>query len=231
MDTFATLELATDRPDETILKRKPESAQSSLITFKMIKMILGQAAQVTALMLLLHLGPAISKALAVPMGFDAGTDPTVLGTVIFNSFVFMQLFNEINCRILDDGLNPFKGILRNWIFPFVWIITAVTQVILVFFGGIAFSTVPINWVLGLLSFGAGFLSLPVATIIRLLPDWKWSSEAEERIPMSRERLHWQAAFHDVRRSLAFYSALRRAHWPPSIIISSSPSHNWAHEYH
>ena len=38
-------------------------------------------------------------------------------TIIFNTFVWMQLFNEINCRMVGaKQFNVFHNIHRNWIF-------------------------------------------------------------------------------------------------------------------
>lgn len=209
MDTFAALALATDRPTEDILDRFPEPTHTSLITVKMIKMIIGQALyQVAAMLIMIHLGHRLFHLPYTP------TSNTILATTIFTTFVFMQLFNEINCRILDGNqLNPFRGLFRNSIFVGIWVGTVIIQVVLVFFGGVAFSTIPIPWYLWLTSIGIAALSLPIAVIIRLLPDWTPPSSGPERIYMSRERLHWQAAIGDVRRSLAFFTALRRARPP------------------
>jgi len=32
---------------------------------------------------------------------------------VFNTFVFAQIFNSINCRRLDNRLNIFEGIFKN----------------------------------------------------------------------------------------------------------------------
>ena len=49
-------------------------------------------------------------------------------TVLFNSFVFMQIFNEINSRKINDEHNVFDRILTNKIFMGVIIGTIITQV-------------------------------------------------------------------------------------------------------
>jgi Ca2+ transporting ATPase len=56
-------------------------------------------------------------------------------SIIFNTFVLSQLFNEICCRILDDSYNTFKRIHTNKMFIFIWIIEVALQVIIVQFGG------------------------------------------------------------------------------------------------
>lgn len=85
MDTFAALALATDPPTPELLRRAPESRSNPLITFKMWKMIIGQAIfQIVVTVVLLY-----SKVLEYP------TESPLLQTVVFNTFVFCQIFNEI----------------------------------------------------------------------------------------------------------------------------------------
>jgi len=49
-------------------------------------------------------------------------------TIVFNSFVFMTLFNEINARKIHGERNVFNGILRNHVFAGIWVSTFVLQV-------------------------------------------------------------------------------------------------------
>merc|ERR1712146_528367 len=57
-----------------------------------------------------------------------------MGTIIFNTFVLMQVFNEFNARFLENELNIFKGLFTNPIFWGVIVITVVLQAIIVEFG-------------------------------------------------------------------------------------------------
>lgn len=60
MDTFAALALATEPPNDSLLKRKPYSPNESLITTEMFKMILGYALyQIIWLFIILFLGERI----------------------------------------------------------------------------------------------------------------------------------------------------------------------------
>lgn len=57
-----------------------------------------------------------------------GTPPTQHFTFIFNAFVMMTLFNEINARKVHGQRNVFEGLKGNYIFLGIWIITFLSQV-------------------------------------------------------------------------------------------------------
>ncbi len=94
-------------------------------------------------------------------------------TIIFNTFVFMQLFNEINCRILDDRFNIFYRITTNPWFISIWLIEVIMQVIIVQFGGSVFHvnkdglTIE-QW--GICLSIAFITTYTVNTILKLVPD-------------------------------------------------------------
>ncbi|KAI7870379.1 PMCA-type calcium-translocating P-type ATPase [Spinellus fusiger] len=160
MDTFAALALATDPPTEELLKRGPESRSSPLITFKMWKMIIGQAIfQITITLALLY-----SNILSYP------SQSIELQTVVFNTFVFCQIFNEINCRSIDSSFNIFHNIWANKFFLFIFTLCIVCQVIIVNFGSAAFQVTRIGGVGWAISIIIGLLSLPIGVVIRLIPD-------------------------------------------------------------
>jgi len=54
--------------------------------------------------------------------------PTQHFTVIFNTFVMMTLFNEVNARKIHGQRNVFEGLNRNVVFITIWICTFVAQV-------------------------------------------------------------------------------------------------------
>lgn len=70
---------------------------------------------------------------------------TVVYTILFQTFVFMQIFNQINCRKLGQELNIFKDFFNNWLFIAIMIFTFGVQMILVQFGGIAVRCYPLTW--------------------------------------------------------------------------------------
>lgn len=90
MDTFAALALATDPPTRSVLDRKPDRKSAPLITVRMAKMILGQAIAQLAITFVLHFA---GRSL---MGYDnSEEDKKQLSTLVFNTFVWLQIFNEI----------------------------------------------------------------------------------------------------------------------------------------
>ncbi|KXN66752.1 calcium-translocating P-type ATPase [Conidiobolus coronatus NRRL 28638] len=165
MDTLAALALATDPPDEIVLDRPPESKKAPLINIQMWKMIIGQAIfQVAVCFSLLYGGATFYDD-----EFTNGRDNPFLRTLVFNTFVLMQLFNEINCRSVDHRLNVFKGLHKNFYFIGIIIFSFAAQAIIVEFGSFAFSTSPLNGPLWGISIGLAFMSLPIGVIIRLIP--------------------------------------------------------------
>lgn len=159
MDTLASLALATEMPTEELLKRKPYGRTSPLISRTMSKNILGHALyQLVILFVLIFYGEVLFD---IPSGRWAPlhSPPSVHFTIVFNTFVMMTLFNEINARKIHGERNIFKGLFSNPIYYIIWIATMASQVIIVQFGGMWFSTSKLNlnqW-LWCLAFGVGTL--------------------------------------------------------------------------
>lgn len=59
--------------------------------------------------------------------------------------------------------------LSSWIFVGVMVSTVVFQVIIVEFLGTFASTVPLDWELWALSIAIGFLSMPIAIVLKCIP--------------------------------------------------------------
>lgn len=128
MDSFASLALATEPPTEDLLTRKPYGRNKPLISRTMIRNILGHAIyQLIVLFVLVFKGHEFFD---IEFGFDPKTrcKPTSHSAIIFNTFVLMQLFNEINSRMVHGERNVFKGIFRNPIFVGIFIGTVFVQV-------------------------------------------------------------------------------------------------------
>ena len=62
-------------------------------------------------------------------------------TIIFDIFVIYTLFNQVNCRIIDDSFNTFKRINKGLLFCLVTLIELAIQLLLSQFGRIVFHCV------------------------------------------------------------------------------------------
>ena len=62
-------------------------------------------------------------------------------TMIFNVFVFYSLFNQINCRVLDDSFNIFKRIHKSYLFIIITAFEIVVQIFIISFGNTVFHVV------------------------------------------------------------------------------------------
>ncbi|KAJ5291283.1 ATPase P-type K/Mg/Cd/Cu/Zn/Na/Ca/Na/H-transporter [Penicillium angulare] len=211
MDTFAALALATDPPSPYVLNRRPESKSDPLITVTMWKMIVGQSIyQLVVTFVLNFAGDTIFP-------WDEGH----MQTVVFNTFVFMQIFNQYNSRRIDNKLNIMEGIWRNKWFIGIQVIIIGGQVLIVFVGGQAFSVKRLDqgtqWAVSLV---LGALSLPIAVVIRLIPDefaarlvpnfWHRKKPSGPELVVSDEdrRYDWNPALEEIRDQLAFIKTVR-----------------------
>ncbi|XP_066436769.1 plasma membrane calcium-transporting ATPase 3 isoform X4 [Eleutherodactylus coqui] len=144
MDTFASLALATEPPTESLLLRKPYGRNKPLISRTMMKNILGHAVyQLVIIFTLLFVGEIFFD---IDSGRNAPlhSPPSEHYTIIFNTFVMMQLFNEINARKIHGERNVFDGIFANPIFCSIVLGTFAVQIFIVQFGGKPFSCSPLN---------------------------------------------------------------------------------------
>ena len=166
MDTFAALALATDPPTEKILDRKPTPKKAPLITTNMWKMIIGQAIyQLVVTFVLYFAGNSI-------FGYSSSNklQKTELATMVFNTFVWMQIFNQFNNRRLDNRLNIFEGVHRNWFFIAISMIMVGGQIMIVFVGGAAFQIKAINGTQWAVCILCALPCLLWAVLLRCIPD-------------------------------------------------------------
>ncbi|KAJ8541191.1 hypothetical protein K7X08_002007 [Anisodus acutangulus] len=162
MDTLGALALATEPPNGDLMKCTPVGRKGNFISNVMWRNILGQSFY--QLVVIWYLQTA-GKALFHLDGSDADL---ILNTAIFNSFVFCQVFNEISSRDMEK-INVFNGILDNYVFVAVLSCTALFQIIIVEFLGTFASTCPLTWHQWFTSVAIGFLGMPIAAAIKMIP--------------------------------------------------------------
>nr|XP_034952961.1 plasma membrane calcium-transporting ATPase 3 isoform X1 [Zootoca vivipara] len=169
MDTFASLALATEPPTEALLLRKPYGRNKPLISRTMMKNILGHAVyQLIIIFTLLFVGEVFFD---IDSGRNAPlhSPPSEHYTIIFNTFVMMQLFNEINARKIHGERNVFDGIFGNPIFCSIVLGTFCIQIVIVQFGGKPFSCSPLNAQQWLWCLFVGFGELVWGQVIATIP--------------------------------------------------------------
>uniref|UniRef100_A0A915DAQ6 Calcium-transporting ATPase n=1 Tax=Ditylenchus dipsaci TaxID=166011 RepID=A0A915DAQ6_9BILA len=170
MDTLASLALATEMPTEDLLKRKPYGRTKSLISRTMVKNIVGHSLyQLTVLFGILFFGDKVIPNTDNGRWAPLGAKPSKHFTIIFNAFVLMTLCNEINSRKIHGERNVFKGLFSNPIFCIIWITTLISQVLIVQFGGLWFSTAPLDGLQWAICVGFGLFELIWGQVIATIP--------------------------------------------------------------
>lgn len=220
MDTFAALALATEPPSNELLKRKPYGKKDSIINAEMKRNVLGASIyEICWLLVLLFLGPQIFD---VRSGWEAKEWNQEDGrhfTIFFNAFVFMQIFNEINCRKLKSNeWNVFKGFFNNPLFLFILLVTIVGQLAIVHFGGAPLNCSQLTWEehLYCVLIGAGILLFNL--LFKIVPatlctGLKISEEPERKAGLSMQQiLRRDTTKHTKMASDALARAVRMKTW-------------------
>ncbi|XP_052181723.1 calcium-transporting ATPase 9, plasma membrane-type [Diospyros lotus] len=165
MDTLGALALATEPPTDHLMHRSPVGRREPLITNIMWRNLLVQALyQVSVLLVLNFSGKSILN-----LNHDSTEHANkVKNTLVFNAFVFSQIFNEFNARKPDE-INVFSGVTRNHLFIGIVGTTCVLQVLIIEFLGDFASTVRLNIQLWIVSLVIGIISWPLAAVGKLIP--------------------------------------------------------------
>lgn len=90
-------------------------------------------------------------------------------TIIFNAFIFCQVFNEYTARSLLDHMDVFSTALSNSVFLGVTVFTIGAQILLVEVGGTFLQTYPLSVTQWLVTVALGFIGVPVGFLMRLIP--------------------------------------------------------------
>ncbi|KUF90994.1 Pectinesterase [Phytophthora nicotianae] len=225
MDSFASLALATEEPTPALLERKPYPKTQPLISKKMTKHILGQSAyQLILLLVIVFTG---EKWFDIPSGRitdlpeEIEDDPTQHMTIVFNTFVWAQLFNELNCRKIHDEINIFSGITKNRVFLYVCVLQVAMQYVMVQHTGDWFKCKPLSAGQWFACIAMGFVSMPLGLALRMIsmknaPSWmaicREVDEDEVRKMTSgsgRGQELWVRGFARIRAQIRVIKAFRK----------------------
>ncbi|KAL4558737.1 hypothetical protein LXL04_036939 [Taraxacum kok-saghyz] len=158
MDTLGALALATERPTNELLNKPPVGRVEPLITNIMWRNIFSQAMfQITILLTFQFKGKQI---------FDVNEG--VKNTIIFNTFVLCQVFNEFNSRKMEKR-NIFKGVLKNKLFMGIIGVTIVLQVVMVEFLKKFADTERLNGFQWGICIAIAALSWPIGWFVKMIP--------------------------------------------------------------
>lgn len=158
MDTLGALALATERPTDDLMEKKPALKNEPLITKIMWRNLIAQALyQIAALLTIQFKGQSIFH-----------VDEKVKKTLIFNTFVLCQVFNEFNARKLE-GKNVFKGIHKNRLFIGIIWLTIVLQVVMVEFLQKFAGTERLDWRQWCACIVIAVVSWPIGWVVKCVP--------------------------------------------------------------
>ncbi|CAG9317273.1 unnamed protein product [Blepharisma stoltei] len=190
MDALAALALATEPPTDQLFFTKPFGRKEKMIIKDMVVSMITQSAyQIGILLVMLYEGPCIFD-IEEGWGHDSWDEENGKHfTLIFHTFVMMQIFNEICCRKLSlSEINIFKGFFNNSIFISILVVTTGVQLLLVNFGGsfVRCTALSLEHHLICVGLGAGciLVSLFVRCIYKLSGKSKKSVE-DEKYPLLR----------------------------------------------
>lgn len=174
MDTLAALALATEPPTKALFEQPPHGRHAPLITRAMWVSILG-------------MGSVMIVVLVVTMWTDlivpASTPHAAKLTFVFNAFVMMQLFNEVNARSTRFDRGVAKDFTKSPLFIAVLIATFLMQIVIVQYGGAFFRTVPLSLDLWIRSVVIGASVLILGFVVRQLGKGvpkSWYGESRDR---------------------------------------------------
>ncbi|XP_074379779.1 putative calcium-transporting ATPase 13, plasma membrane-type [Apium graveolens] len=158
MDTLGALALATEQPTKELMDKRPVGRTEPLISNIMWRNLIAQALYQIVVLLTLQFGG--EKIFNV--------NEKVKDTLIFNTFVLCQVFNEFNARKLEKK-NVFEGIHKNKLFLGIIGITIVLQVVMVEFLKKFADTERLNWGQWGACIGIAILSWPIGFLVKYIP--------------------------------------------------------------
>lgn len=168
MDSFAALALATEPPTDALLLMAPEKRDSPMITTIMWKHIIGQAMFQTAILLWVTLVPSAALVWNGPLSTAFEFGDRTHYTIVFNTFVWLNVFNKFNARKIHDEADVFAGFADSVMSHYILAIIVVGQILMVQVGGDWCQTTALDLRQFLTCVLIGATSLPVGVVLRAI---------------------------------------------------------------
>jgi len=158
MDVMAAIALATEAPHPTKLRAERIRKTDKVLTPLMWRAVTSQVLyQAIVMLVLLFAGPSMFgigyNLIKTPLYNTDGVPTYRLqhNTLMFQTFMMMNLFNMFNCRMLgtenEPMFNVFDRIWTNWWFLIVFLAEFNMQFFMVGYASLGkiFGTTPITW--------------------------------------------------------------------------------------
>jgi Ca2+-transporting ATPase len=184
MDSMGALALATEPPSQHLMERKPFGRTAPLINKAMWRNIIGVSIyQLAVCMVFMFAGKDLLDIKCAADDEGCHHQTLELNGFIFNTFVFMQVFSEINSRRIKD-VNVFEAIHKSPIFCGIIALTIGVQVLFIEAVGSTVVGPAIGFVAQsrkewLITVIIGLVILPVGAFVRMLPIAWFPGETDE----------------------------------------------------
>ena len=129
MDILGALALASTRPTTEIAQYR--AGQGNIMTPFMYRQIFGcMLGMVGIMMVIMYAGPSIFDAKYKNSDSALKGNKRINFTLIWNTFIFLNVFNLINCRdVSANKMHGFGGLIRNKLTCFVILIIIAVQIV------------------------------------------------------------------------------------------------------
>ena len=133
MDTLAGLAFAFEPPLKKYMNEKPKAKNEPILNKYMYYQILFMGLFSSLICLLF---------IKCPIFLKLYRDSNSLMAAFFGLFIFIDIFNSLNAH--TSNLNVFNNILKNKVFVSILSFIVIIQIIMIYYGGKLFRTVPLN---------------------------------------------------------------------------------------
>jgi Ca2+-transporting ATPase len=190
MDTFAAIALCSEPPRPGLMRVPPKRRDESIVTPPMLRTIFATGGFFVVVMMTLLAGMQAAgwfdphwqprerwtpeyAALHQSDAFPELTARQV--TLFFTTYVFFQVWNQINCRSLTPRVSGFRGLFQNPLFLLIASLTVVGQGLIVSFGGKVFAVEPLtvaDWLWIALGTTSVLAFAELSRLVRRLAGWR-----------------------------------------------------------
>jgi Cation transport ATPase len=185
MDTLGAIAIATEpysKAEKSNVSQRVSRKDTIMKTFMYRQVFVMAGYQLLILLLLMYFGTFMFfdesfNIVTEPLHDNDGepTDRLVNNTMVFHTFILMNWFNTLNCRLIDPKeINVFKSICNNPLMWFIMIFEIVIIQIMIsssysHLGSAIWGTAPMPMNMHLISWGLGFSVIAVNCILKQLP--------------------------------------------------------------